>query len=196
MLWENPLEVNDTVVQANVSPEYHKNYNRVAILNAANKFFKIEYIGPAQHVPTREVYRFSRRELETTSYTADIRAGAGGATRAFLYDEGRRIKEIAKVLGIVPVPGSLNLWCTESFYGFDEGYYRAQILDVKDRGKGLDSEWALRWMRFCPVYIAGIRAFAIRFEGEMYPACFVELISDVRLRDHNITDRPVVLVNG
>lgn len=192
VIWENPTDTSDPVVQANVDKEYHKSYHRIAILNAAHKFFDIEYVGPARHVPTREVYAFKRKELAVRGICADMRNGAGGATKAFLYQDGRRIKEIAKVLDITPYPGSLNLFCYEDF-DWNQLYYRAQILDVKDRAAGFDSEWAPRWMRFYPVRNAGLRAFALRFEGESYPENFVELISNVRLRDYAL-EKPVVWI--
>jgi CTP-dependent riboflavin kinase len=109
-------------------------------------------------------------------------AGAGGATAAFEHAGGRRIGEIAEVLGWRPFPGSLNVRLEVPF-DWNDGYYRAEILDVVERGRGLDVEWRPRWARFYPVTIDGVDACAMRFEGERYPAELVELIAPWRLRD-------------
>jgi len=183
VFWENPVDTSDSVVQRNVSAVHHARYNKANILNAADRYFEAEYIGPALHVPTREVWCFRRREIAPKAYLTRSQAGADGATAAFEYAEGRRIAEIEHAIGVMPFPGSLNLIVQPAF-DWDRGYYRAEVLDVTQRGRGLDTEWAPRWARFYPVRIASRDAFAFRFEGEKYPANFVELIAAERLRDH------------
>lgn len=86
------------------------------------------------------------------------------------------------MLGFRPVPGSLNVQIDRPF-AWDDGFFRAQILDVKDRAKGLQSEWEPRWARFYPLTIDGEDSCAIRFEGERYDPAFLELIAPDRLRD-------------
>src|SRR6516225_2860235 len=63
LLWEGPVDTSDPVVRVNVSAEHHHTYTRAAILAAASKFFEPEYIGPALHEPTREVWRFRPRAV-------------------------------------------------------------------------------------------------------------------------------------
>jgi CTP-dependent riboflavin kinase len=90
--------------------------------------------------------------------------------------------EIERVLGSRPVPGSLNLRLDGPF-DWDAEYFRAQILDVKDRSRGIESEWGPRWARFYPVRVDGEDAYAIRFESEHYDLQFMELIAPRKLRD-------------
>lgn len=183
LLWEGPVDDCDPVVLANVYAGYRAAYTRDNIIGAAERWFEAEKIGPALHEPTREVWRFRRRNIAHV-YSAQAQAvsGAGGATPAFEYAGERRKAEIEKALGFWPFPGSLNLEVSQPF-NWDEDYYRAQLLDVKQRGRGLDGEWAPRWARFYPVEIEGNDACAIRFEGEGYRANFVELIAPKKLRD-------------
>jgi uncharacterized Rossmann fold enzyme len=179
LLWENPLTHEDVVVQKNVDLELHPLYTQKQILDEARRWFNVEHIGPALHEKTREVYRFTPKRSETISTAVVLREGAKGASKAFAHADGRRAKEIRDVLGFEPFPGSLNLECP---FDWNTGYFRAQILDVVDRSKGLDSEWALRWCRFYPVRIDGHGAYAMRFEGEKYRDDLVELIADRQLR--------------
>ena len=86
--------------------------------------------------------------------------------------------EFQSLLGVRPVPGSLNVHLTEPF-DWESRYYRAQLLDVVDRSAGLDSAWQPRWARIYP--LAG-EVFAFRFEGETYQDDFVELIAGRQLR--------------
>lgn len=185
VLWEGPVDDTDPVVRANVSASNRLNYTRERILAAARTYFRAERIGPALHEPTREVWRFWPRNLPERSLTGAVSAGAGGATKAFEYANGRRIGEIERALGVRPYPGSLNMVMGDAFW-WGRDYYRAQVLDVVERGKGLDVEWAPRWARFYPVKADSVPAFAFRFEGERYPDRFVELVSEVRLRDLNL----------
>jgi len=182
LLWEGPVDTSDPVVRANVSAEHHHAYTRAAILAAASKFFEPEYIGPALHEPTREVWRFRPRAVDSSSIGAEMKSGAGGATRAFQYAGGRRMDEIERVLGSRPVPGSLNLRLDGPF-DWDAEYFRAQILDVKDRSRGIESEWGPRWARFYPVKVDDEDACAFRFESEHYDLQFMELIAPRKLRD-------------
>lgn len=186
LLWEGPVDDSDPVVRANVSAVVRPRLNRDAILKAASIYFEAEHIGPALHEPTREVWRFTPRETVSRFYTGDTRDGAGGATAAFNYENGRRIREIDNAIGMMPLPGSLNLVGDRPFW-WHRDYYRAQILDVARRDLGLTSEWLPRWARFFPLQADGIPAFAFRFEGESYEDNFVELIAATRLRDIMMT---------
>lgn len=181
LLWEGPTGPEDSVVARNVSAANHAAYNREMILAAARRWFDVEIIGPALHEPTREVWRCKPRPYTSAAMAATMRSGAGGATLAFQYADGRRIDELTAVLGFEPFPGSLNLH-TEAPFEWSQGYFRSQILDVVDRKAGLASRWAARWTRFYPVEISGVPAVAFRFEGERYSNHLVELIAGTRLR--------------
>jgi len=183
LIWENPTDASDSVVQMNVSGHLHPKYNKDEILKAASRYFDYKYVGPAEHEPTRSVYIFTPKKNASISYMGIPKSGAGGASKAFVHDDNRRIKEIKKALGIECFPGSLNI-ILEADFGFDTDYYRARVSDVADRSKGIDSHWTPRWARFYPVMVDGIKAYAFRFEGEKYPLNFIEVISDKRLRDH------------
>ncbi len=182
LLWEGPVDDSDPVVKANVSDANRTRYLIGDIIAAASAYFDHEKIGPALHEPTREVWRFTAKEKPARYTHAVLRAGAGGATAAFEHEAGRRIFEIESILGIRPVAGSLNL-ALDGPFDWDDGYYRAQLLDVKDRAGGLNSQWEPRWARFYPLTIDGAAAFAFRFEGERYDHRFMELIAPQRLRD-------------
>jgi hypothetical protein len=170
------------VVRANVSEGNQAGYGLDAILEAAGRYFEAEHVGPALHEPTRQVWRFRPRPITRDFQTGEMRAGAGGATAAFLHADGRRCREIFDILGVLPVPGSLNVQLAQPF-DWESGFYRAQVLDVAERGQGLDVEWRPRWARLYPVTVNSEPAFVFRFEGERYPANFVELIAAERLRD-------------
>lgn len=182
LIWEGPVDDSDPVVRANVSETHRPKYTIEAILEAASWYFAAEYIGPALHEPTRQVWRFRPHRPDWKSHRGMMVDGAGGATKAFAYANGRRAFEFFRVLGWPPVPGSLNVRL-ETPFGWDDGYYRAQLLDVVDRSKGFDSDWAPRWARFYPVTVDGEDAVAFRFEGEGYDPCFMELVAPWRLRD-------------
>lgn len=190
VIWENPTDCSDPVVRANVSVSHQANFTRDALLRAAGEYFEAEFIGPALHEPTREVWVFHPKQIESRLLAARVKSGAGGASNAFTYANGRRIQEIATILRMRPKPGSFNLE-TAGPFKWTERYYRAQILDVVDRSLGLDSEWAMRWARFYPVMG---NAFAFRFEDESYPDNFVELIAEYLLADV-IGRQQVVLCN-
>lgn len=182
LLWEGPLDDGDPVVRANVSADNRPRYNRDAILGAAGLYFRAEHIGPALHEPTREVWRFMPRGSPHREWEGTVKSGAGGATAAFLHADGRRCREIEKALGFLPFPGSLNVLLGDPF-DWAADYYRAQVLDVAERGKGLDVEWKPRWARFYPLTIQGVSAWSFRFEGEKYNERFLELIAPTKLRD-------------
>ena len=183
LLWENPVDTRDAVVRMNVPPGYWDSYNREAILSASLRYFTHEYVGPAIHEPTREVYRFTRKPMEGATIFGWIQKGGGGATGAFEYAERRRCKEFDVILGWTPHAGSMNVRAAIPF-PWDENYFRAQVLDVADRTKGLDSSsWVKKWARFYPLEVAGSlsRAVAFRFEGEEYAPNFVELVAESNL---------------
>lgn len=187
LIFEGPLDNQDRVVQMNVQHDFSKS----DILSAASIYFDPEYIGPALHEPFRYVYRMIPKKNLMNEYAIAVEAGAGGATKAFLYSDERRIKEIETIVGYKPAPGSLNCVLDREFnWGYH--YYPGYVLDVKERGKGLDSEWDLREARFYPVEIIGqkgtARGHIFRFRGESYPSNFIEIISDVYLRDIEPTE--------
>jgi hypothetical protein len=147
-------------------------------MQAATEFFEYEYIGPALHSPTREVFKFTlnpQPQGDKRLLEAEVVHGNGGATIAWQAFENRRIKEVEYILGYAMVPGSLNLNCEQNF-DWNYGYYRAQILDPR-----LTGDWEPRWCRFYPVIYKGMNVFAFRFEDERYAENFVELIADRRL---------------
>lgn len=181
LVWENPLTSDDVVVQKNVDRKYHQNYNDESIIESASRYFDVEYVGPALHETTRHVLNFYPKSFRAT-YKATFRDGAGGASKAFQYQDSRRSKEIEHVLGYAPFPGSLNASIDDDF-DWNAGYYRSQILDVADRSKGIDSEWKPRWARFYPMTLGREPVHIFRFENERYPLNFVEMVSPMRLRD-------------
>lgn len=191
LLWENPVDISDSVVRANVAPELHDGYTRKQLIMAADRYFRVEMIGPALHEPTREVWRLKPREIGEMSFSGTVHDGAKGATIAFDYKAGRRCSEIEVILGVRPFPGSLNVE-TNLPFTWHRGYYRAQILDVVDRSKGFESEWALRWARFYPLRLGTEEAYAFRFEGERYRQNFLEIIAKGRLRDNLRSNRVTI----
>jgi SAM-dependent methyltransferase len=190
LLWENPVDVDDHVSNRNIDTKYHANYKKEKILEAASEYFDYEYVGKALHEPNRHVYTFTPKAHEPVggkfSNYGEVRTGAGGASKAFLFEDSRRIKEIERITGTKCIPGSLNVW-TDGDFDWDRNYYRAEVLDVKDRKKGLFSKWSPKWARFYPVSIYSDPkdrswGYVFRFEGENYPKNLVEVISDLRLR--------------
>jgi hypothetical protein len=182
LIWENPVDTRDVVANRNISPEYHDNYNMTAILDAACELFEPEFIGPAEHEPHRLVFYFHPRSKPAIGKDVKVVNGAGGASKAFAYADNRRSREIEHVLGFKPFPGSLNV-VGDSSINWWSRYYRAEILDLKDRSTGLDGEWGKRWARFYPVTFNREKAYVFRFEGDAYPLNFFELVSPIRLRD-------------
>lgn len=195
LLWENPTDDRDSVVQRNVRDELRGAYTREAILAAAEDYFEVAYYGPALHEETREVWRCTPRAGERNPYGGWAQPGAGGASKAFVHAEGRRIRELREILDVEPIPGSLNVKLTEPF-DWERDYYRARLLDVVDRREGLGGRWAERWVRLYPLTLRGAPCWALRFEGESYGEDFVELISPFRLRDSLGDDLEVTLCRG
>lgn len=196
--WEGPLSATDRVVQKDVQDK--SQYNAERILAAANRYFIGERLGPSA-IPGREVWRFVPRWIKPARYVGIATPGAGGASKAFAYADGRRIEEIFDALGFVPIPGSLNVTLSHPF-DLNRHYYRVPILDVVDRSKGLESKWAPRWCRFYPVMVSGegqsrFPAVAMRFEGERYSEKFIELVAERSLRrDLNFKDGDLVVVES
>ena len=182
LIWENPVDSEDPVVQMNVPPIFHDDYNEEAIMAAAERYFHILYEGPALHEETRQVWRLKPKNMGSKSFEGTVESGAGGASKAFSWLDGHRIKQIEHVLGERCYPGSLNIRLTEPF-NWDRGYYRALIGDVADRSKGLDSPWKMRACRFYNILVDGLRGWAMRFEGESYGPDFLEVIGPERFRD-------------
>jgi hypothetical protein len=181
LLWENPVDTSDVVVQMNLARELWPDYNEQQIRAAALEYFDIDFEGPAIHEVTRSVWRLKPKQNTIAIYRGTAQAGAGGAAKAFSHANGRRIAEIRKILGKDMVAGSLNVMLEQNF-DWDHRYFRARLLDLADRSTGLAGRWAERWVRFYPLSVNGTAAWAMRFEGERYPANFVELISDQPLR--------------
>lgn len=190
LIWESPLDVTDGVANKDIRKELHDGYNEKVIRAAAERYFTVEDIGTGW-VATRRVWRCTPK-YDMVHTIATVKSGAGGASKAFAYANGRRIKEIEMVLGITPVPGSLNLEAAQPF-DWNHRYFRAQILDVVNRRSGLDSEWAPRWCRFYPLFVEGdeyTRAWAMRFEnehyanGKPYPETLIELVSGYNFREN------------
>lgn len=190
LLWENPVDIDDPVSNGNIQKKLHENYNKEKILEAASRYFDYEYIGKALHEPNRHVYTFMPKEVKPKLYTGTVKHGAGGATKAFLYEDSRRIREIQHITGMECIPGSLNVWTDEDF-DWDSNYYRAQIMDVKDRSKGIVSDWVPKWCRLYPVKVRAddrdsglyLSGYVFRFEGEKYPKNLVEIVGIRRFRD-------------
>jgi SAM-dependent methyltransferase len=182
VIWEGPINTDDPVARQHISPALHANFNGVEIDKAASRYFDIESLGPAVHEPTRYAFRMTAKPLRASLVRGTVRSGAGGAAKAFEHAGGRRIAEIRHAFDLDPFPGSLNLTLDRPF-DWGVGYFRAQISDWVDRSKGFSGPQALRWCRFAPVLFDNHDAFAMRFEGDGYPADFVELVSDTKLRD-------------
>lgn len=188
VLFENPVDLSDGVANAHITGDKRAQYNGASIIAAASRYFEAEHVGPAIHEVTREVWRFKKKQWSGYKYNrfGSMKAGAGGATKAFLYADSRRCHEIKRALDVFPIPGSLNVHLENGPFRFDEGYYRVKILEVVERLQGFESPWGPRWCRFYPVDVEGVSApcFILRFEDDEYQSNFVELISSVKIRDH------------
>lgn len=193
LIWENPLTISDAVVNQNVDGSLHDSYNEAAIRECAELWFDITYEGPAVHETTRTIWVLRPKRVSNVSYSGEIVHGSNGATHAFSYKEGRRIRELEKIVGVTMFPGSLNIKLDTAF-NWDNAYFRSRLLDVSNRSLGLQSDWIERWVRLYPLRVNGMRAWAMRFEGELYPSNFVELIADTRLRDAIVGQRIQLLV--
>lgn len=191
VLWENPINLDDVVSNHAVRTN-RDGYRLDRILEAASPYFDAEHIGHAGHEPHRHVFRFRAKPLVGWSTAAEMKSGAGGASKCFAHLDGRRVREVENIVGYRPFAGSLNLHIEVPF-PWDTGYYRAQVLDVVNRRdvKGLEQAWAPRWARFYPVTIGGEKAHAFRFEGDKYKENFVELLAPTRLRD-TLSGNPIL----
>jgi len=182
LIWENPTDIDDVVVQMNVSEENKNSYNKKEILKASKKYFDIEKIGPALHEVTREVWLMKPKCASLNVLQGTYIKGAGGASHCFNYKDQRRIKEIKEILGVACLPGSFNLLLNEdSVFDWDNGFVVGQILDLVDRRTGLGGDWKPRQARFYPVELNGKSAWAFKFVGENYPDNFIEIISPEHL---------------
>lgn len=190
LLWENPVDDTDNTVRMDVDWQLQPRYRKDEILAAAAQYFDYEYIGPALHEPSREVYRFTPKPPMQARIHGIIMHGHGGARDAFEYAGRRRCREFSHALDWYPYPGSLNVRASSDF-PWDACYYRALILDVVDRHVGVDGAWAARWARFYPVILGGktmanewranFKVCAFRFEGEDYSDRLIELVADHHL---------------
>ena len=183
LLWENPTETDDAVVQINLKKHLYKEYTEEKIRSAAERYFKIAREKPALHEQTRTVWHCKPKKLTPQRYIGTIKSGAGGASKAFLYSDERRCKEFAEAVGVYPIPGSLNIQLSEDF-DWNTGFYTANFLDVLSRRSGLNQEWAPKRARIFPVEVEKNLGWVFRFESDNhYPKNFIEIISDKRLRD-------------
>lgn len=186
VLWENPVDVQDGVARAHISDDKKHLYFRDAILRAAEVYFDAEYVGPAIHEPTREVWRFKKKSFPFFKQrSGELKDGVKGATKAFYYADMRRCEEIYRAIGVFPFPGSLNVELINGPFVFDRGYVRVKILEVVNREAGFESPWSPRWLRLYPIQIDGLNeyAFVMRFENDDYQSNFIEIISGVKIRD-------------
>ena len=181
LLWENPTEMQDVVVQINLKKHLYSEYTESKIRNAALKYFDIEQEQPALHETTRTVWYCKPKKLKPKKYKGKAVHGAGGASKAFAFSDERRCKEFHIATGIYPFSGSLNIELSENF-DWSSGYFVARFLDVEKRGIGLDQNWVQRTARLYPFEINGMSAWAFRFESDNYPPNFIELISEKYLR--------------
>lgn len=187
LLWENPTDCLDSVAAAHINKPLQANFTKEKILEAAGKYFEIEYIGNAKHESTRVVYRFVPKQREMKTFTAKMVNGAGGASKAFSHENSRRSHEVNSALGFFPYAGWLNLELSEPFE-WGRHFYKTPILDVLTRSEGFDSPWGLRWARFYPVKVNGVGGLVMRFDGEEYPQNFVEVLAATNLRATAVGD--------
>lgn len=106
------------------------------------------------------------------TYTGRVVHGAGGASKAFLFDNARRQKELSAIVGYLPHPGTLNVRLTADF-----DFTAPHLTGIVDAKKNE--------VRMYPVLIDGkIEGHVIRFKGAKYSPRYVGLVAAVRLRDH------------
>jgi CTP-dependent riboflavin kinase len=117
------------------------------------------------------------------SWVGRVRSGAGGASKAFVHADERRIGELEHILGFRPYPGTLNVSLDRAF-DWRAPHLSGEVLELVDRRAGLDSEWAPRLVRLYPVRLDGnCRAWALRWDADRYRETFLELVAPTRLRD-------------
>lgn len=187
LVWEGPTDLTDPVARRHIPAHFANGYTEGAIRAAAERFFEVVRVGPAEHEPTRQIWLLRRRAPTPWTSRAALISGAGGATIAFARNNDLRRHEIRATLGYLPYPGSLNLHLMRPFPWGDSAFVCGLILDPEVRGDP-GSPWLPRWCRFYPVEVIGrrgekISAHLMRFEGERYAATFAELIAPWRLRD-------------
>jgi len=187
LMWEGPWDEQDGVARA-CAKLAGKPFKRDELIHYANVYFYVEALGPALHAAHRHVLRCAPRSI----WKGTCASGAGGASAAFEYANGRRMAEIQHLIGVRPVPGSLNIRLTVPF-DWNASHHRGTVQDVVQRGRGLNVPWAPREVGLWPVYINGVEAWAFRFTGEKYGDNFVELIAPYRLRERVNCDEKVVL---
>lgn len=190
LVWEGPITPDDAVVKKNVPGALIEAYGRLELEESFGPYFTPEAIKPAVHEPTREIWVLRRKADQASLKRGVMRGfpavatfadGAKGASKAFLRDGSKRLHELAYALGRAPVPGSLNMRLNVPF-NWDEDYYRIELLDSTNRADP-QAAWAPRWCRLYPVNVGGVCGWAMRFEGERYPADFVEVIGPHQFRD-------------
>lgn len=117
-------------------------------------------------------------------YKGKLKSGAGGATRAFNYANGRRIIQISEVIGFKPYPGSLNI-VLDTDFDWAAWHLTGPIDDVIKR-PSLDGPWAPRQCHFYPVNVSdgdnGVNGYAMRFESERYSKNFIEVVAYMKIR--------------
>jgi SAM-dependent methyltransferase len=182
VLWEGPFDLLDPVPDRHIPEEFKSGYNPDAIFGAASKWFDVQYIGPALHEENRHVFYLTAKPIRWTLLEGTAIAGAGGATRAWMYEDERRINEFEHKFGMRCIPGSLNVKL-DRVAPWEPGWLKVDLLDVADRAKGLGGEWYPRRLAVKPCQVNNAPAYAFRFQGEKYGWDFVELVSKFRLRD-------------
>lgn len=179
VLWENPVDCLDPVAHRHIPAPLRDGYHMEAILRASSRYFRSEYIGPALHEPRRSVYRFTALPRKLEVGTATVREGSGGAAMAWQRERGARIREFEHRFGVKCIPGSLN---ARMPWDWDHGYLPALISDPVDRADPA-GPWKPRRARVYPCAVNNTPAYAFRFDGEPYPADFIEFVSPSRLRE-------------
>jgi hypothetical protein len=181
VLWEGPFDLNDPVPDHHIPEELKADYNSDAIFGAAKEYFDIQYIGPAGHELHRHVFYLTAKPIHWYLDDGVAQAGSGGATRAWEYEDGRRIDEFEHIFGAHCIPGSLNV---KLYRGAPwENRLEVDFFDVMERKNGLGSRWAPRKLWVKPCQVNNAPAFAFRFAGDAYDWDFVEFVSKFRLRD-------------
>ncbi len=125
-------------------------------------------------------------------YIGKIKDGAGGASRAFEKNNGRRIKEIEKGLEIIPFPGSLNVTLDKNFNWGKHKSVKFPVLDVNRKNKKLP--WQPHMCNFYHVIISAKKnpdykynAWIIRWDRDIktkrYKDNYVGIVAEVNLRN-------------
>jgi len=196
LIYEGPLDDKDVVVQKNVSEDKRWMFTREKIVAAAEKYFDVEYVGPAKHEPHRHVFRLKAKAMTNPdTFTGRAKHGAGGASIAFMHGRGARMDAIRDILGFTPFPGSLNVDLDRNFE-WGSGYFRADLMDWRNRSEGFDSPICIKKVRFYPVTVNDYHAYVMRFEKDDYAPNFVEIVADCKLRDVLADDMIILKKRG